>query len=68
MNLDINKLKRQVQKYLTIRLYIMIIFVFIVLFAFNRLIMPTAVLIALLVGALLIHDAIQTELINNGKE
>ena len=68
MSLDINKLKKQVQKYLTIRLYILLIFVFIVVFAFNRLIMPTAVLIALLVGALLIHDAIQEDLINNDKE
>ena len=68
MNLDINKLKRQVQKYLTIRLYIILIFIFIVIFAFNRLIMPTAVLIALLVGALLIHDTMQEDLMNNGKE
>ena len=68
MNLDINKLKKQVQKYLTIRLYILLIFLFIVVFAFNRLIFPTAVLIALLVGALLIHDAIQEDLIKNGKE
>jgi len=68
MSLNINKLKKQVQKYLTIRLYIVIIFVFIVIFAYNKLIMPTAVLFALLVGAFIIHDTIKEDLLDNGKK
>lgn len=67
-NLDINKLQKQVRKYITIRMYIVFIFFFILIFAYQQLLIPTTVLIALLVGALIIHDKMQEDLLNNGEE